>query len=396
MGVDVKEFLERTLSMIKLCGSDVPASQNPGVILGAALAELAIQGYDKLTYLLPPSLQTFGLWLEQLLAESTGKNGKGILPINGKPLVEMNTYGRDRLFFQLELSGNENVAQTKRLKDFISREYPVINIQIKDEFDLGQEFFRWEIATSTAAAILGINPFDQPNVQESKKCTDLLLKMIEKDGKLPDMDPLLVEDSIHYYYRAQKPGNFHVYNFNDNIECSRLLMENFLQLIKTGDYISLQAYLPEESAVNETIFEIQQCLQKNYHIAVTSEFGPRYLHSTGQYNKGGPNTGIFIQLICSSYDDIQIPGKPYTFGLLKKAQAIGDMEALRKNKRRVILIDLGKDFIAGLNSFKRVIEKVQPRLFNESTKKQKFIIPQLVSTDSPDAVTQNIASLAEF
>jgi glucose-6-phosphate isomerase len=360
MGVNVKELLERTLLMIKACGPQVPASQNPGVILGAAIAELAKQGYDKLTYLLPSSLSSFGLWLEQLLAESTGKNDKGILPLNGIPLMGTNAYGKDRLFFQLKLSGKKDDILSERLKDLVSLEHPVISIEIKDELDLGQEFFRWEIATATASAILGVNPFDQPNVQESKKCTDYLLKKIEKDGKLPDMKPTLTEGSVNYYYRLQNSESLPVFNSSNNQEGAKSLMEYFLQLVKPGDYISLQAYLPEISVVNKYIFGLQQYLQKRLHVAVTTEFGPRYLHSTGQYNKGGPNTGIFIQFIGSSASDLSIPDHVYSFGLLKKAQAIGDMEALIKHKRRVILIDFGTDIINGLNSFKQVIERVQP------------------------------------
>lgn len=375
MGMDVKTLLERTLIMINACGAEVPASQNPGVILGAAIAELATQGHDKLTYLLPPSLSTFGLWLEQLLAESTGKNGKGILPLNGDPLMEMNIYGKDRLFFQLELSEKKDHLQSEKLKEFISQGSPVMNIKINDELDLGKEFFRWEIATATAGAILGINPFDQPNVQESKKCTDHLLKILEQDGKLPDMKPTLSENSIQYYYEPQMPENFLVSDLLFNPEGARSLMEVFLKLAKPEEYISIQAYLPEGTVINKCISEIQQNLQKSLHVAVTSEFGPRYLHSTGQYYKGGPNTGLFIQLICSTSDDIQIPGHSYSFGLLKRAQAIGDREALIENKRRVILIDLGHDLIKGLDLLKQVIEKTLPLISNKHIKKIKYLAP---------------------
>lgn len=384
MGVNVRELLERTLLMIKACGPQVPASQNPGVILGAAIAELAQQGHDKLTYLLPSSLSSFGLWLEQLLAESTGKNNKGILPLNGNPLAGTNTYGKDRLFFQLELSGKKDENQSERLKDLISLEYPVISIQIEDELDLGQEFFRWEIATATASAILGVNPFDQPNVQESKKCTDRLIKIIEEKGKLPHMEPTLIEDSIHYYYRAPKLENVSISNSDSIHENAKSLLENFLQLTKPGDYISLQAYLPEISVVNNYIFGLQQYLQKRLHVAVTTEFGPRYLHSTGQYNKGGPNTGIFIQFIGSSVSDLPIPDHSYSFGLLKKAQAIGDMEALVTHNRRVILIDLGEDIINGLNTFKKIIEKIQPVLFTEGLKKSERINSHMALVDRSD------------
>ena len=254
----------------------------------------------------------------------------------------------------------------------------MISIEIKDELDLGQEFFRWEIATATASAILGVNPFDQPNVQESKKCTNYLLDLIEKDGKLPDMVPTLTEDSINYYYKEPNRNGSAVSASSSDSVSAKALMQHFLQLTRPGDYISLQAYLPEISTVNKCIFALQQYLQKRLHVAVTSEFGPRYLHSTGQYNKGGPNTGIFIQFIGSSESDLPIPDHAYSFGLLKKAQAIGDMEALIKHDRRVILIDLGTDIIKGLNSFKQVIEKIQPVLFNEVNLKDKYMAPASV------------------
>lgn len=383
MGINVKELLERTLSMYNACGPDIPIHKNPGVALGTAIAELASLGCDKLTYLLPPELSTFGLWLEQLLAESTGKNGKGILPINGDPLTEMDIYGHDRVFLQLEFAGKHNTEQSEKLEGLISKGYPVINILIQDELDLCREFFRWEIATATAGAILEVNPFNQPNVQESKKYTDRLLKKIEHYGKLPEMVPALVEDSIHYYLpgkpqRDSAQAPYEQYLKGEGEYNAKLLIEDFFHSVRTRNYIALQAYLPEDPLVKRAISEIQVCIQNSLHLPVTSEFGPRYLHSTGQYHKGGPNTGLFIQFICSSSADIQIPERNYTFGLLKRAQAIGDMEALVKHRRRVILIDLGKDFIKGLNCFKQVIQKAQSALFNEYEVRNGELVNQVV------------------
>lgn len=392
MGVNVKELLERAMIMIQACGPDVPATQNPGVILGAAIAELASQGCDKLTYLLPAELSSFGLWLEQLLAESTGKKAKGILPLNGFPLIEKDSYGNDRVFFQLKLSGQtENIVSFK-LNDLAALEHPLITIQINDELDLGQEFFRWEIATATAGSILGINPFNQPNVQESKKCTDLLLKMLEQNGKVPDMEPTLIEDDVTYYYTPHKEENNFGARPSNYSQGAKSIMENLLQLIKPGAFISLQAYLPEESEVTSSLIEIQQFLQTNFHVAVTNEFGPRYLHSTGQYHKGGPNTGIFIQFINTASLDTLIPEYSYTFDQLKKAQAIGDMQALLKNKRKVILVDLGKDYITGLNSFKKLIENIQPEQLMPATKIEKFEIPSFI-LEGTDYENRNIAGM---
>lgn len=360
MGVNVKELLERTKIMIKCCGSKTPIAKNPGIVLGTAIAEFALHDCNKLRYSMPPALDTFGLWLEQLLAESTGKNGKGILPLNGDHMNESATYGRDSFFLSMEFSKNNVESKTEPL----SMNNPHINITIQDELDLGQEFFRWEIATATAGAILNVNPFDQPNVQESKIYTEQLLKKVEQSGGFPEMNASLNEDSLHYYV-----SNKDVYPGAEKTN-GKLLLENFLALTKQGDYISFLAYLPEEAKVKNYFSEIESALYKSLQVPVTTQFGPRYLHSTGQFHKGGPNTGFFIQFICNSTNNIQIPGQPYTFGLLKKAQAIGDMQALLKHERKVILIDLGKDFLTGLNTFKQVIKKIDP--IKKSTFKHEY------------------------
>lgn len=351
MGVNVRELLTRTKAMVTSCGPHVPVAENPGILLGAAIAELALQGCDKLTYLMPEKLNSFGLWLEQLLAESTGKNNKGILPVNGNPLIEKETYGKDRFFVSMNVS-QPNKSVSEKLKDFSAKNYPVINIFMDDILNIGQEFFRWEIATATAGAILEVNPFDQPNVQESKNCTNNLLKKVELNGALPEMEPVVIENLLHYY-TIQKDQ--HLAKLD-----GKMLLEDFFALIKTGDYIALQAYLPEEAEVENRLLEIQLNLQRSLLLPVTTQFGPRYLHSTGQYHKGGPNTGYFIQFICNSIESLQIPGQPYTFGLLKRAQAIGDMQALIDHKRKVILIDIGKDYSSGLSQFNQVVQKMQP------------------------------------
>ena len=352
IGVNVKEFLQRTQLMIKDCGPQIPLSQNPGIVLGVAIAELAIQGCDKLNYMMPPALSTFGLWLEQLLAESTGKNGKGILPINGFPMSETKTYGKDSYFVSTEFSKKNDIKSTQIINLF-PKNYPSISIEIQDELDLGQEFFKWQIATATAGSILEVNPFDQPNVQESKIYTNEILKKIEQDGNLPEMEIALTEDSVRFYV-SQKEKEL----MDDNTN-GKIVLENFFALSKPGDYIAFLAYLPEEPEVQKYFLEIQYELQERLHIPVTTQYGPRYLHSTGQFHKGGPNTGFFIQFICNSPDGIQIPEQGYTFDFLKRAQAIGDMQALMEHERKVILIDLGKDFINGLNSFKKVVKKIQ-------------------------------------
>lgn len=349
MGINIRELLYRTKEMIKECGPEMPATHNPGVILGVAIAEMAIKGCDKLTYLLPTELTSFGLWLEQLLAESTGKNGKGILPFNSYP-NKITTFRKDRFFLKMGFYGDENDSQSMKPTDLLGIKYPLLNVQIKDELDLGKEFFRWEIATATAGVILGVNPFDQPNVQESKKYTDKLLKRVEQEGEFPKMEPALIEDSLIYYSGQKK-------------QTAKKLLESFFSLSKTGEFIAFQAYLPEEIVVEQIFCDIQKTLQKTLRIPVSTQFGPRYLHSTGQYHKGGPNNGYFIQFICNSTVDIQIPELPFTFGILKRAQAIGDREALLKHKRKVITIDLGDDYLNGLITFRKLAEDMQQPVF---------------------------------
>jgi len=360
MGVDIKEFLDRTLQMVRACGPNIPVRQNPGVVLGAVLGELAEAGCDKLTYLLPESLSTFGLWIEQLLAESTGKMGKGILPVDGSPLMEADMYGKDRVFVQVEFSGKQNIEQSQKLESLISMKFPVINIVIEDAMDLGKEFFKWEIATATAGYVLEINPFDQPNVQESKTITGQLLKKIEKEGKLPDLDLSLVEDGLKYYSTIKSENGFD-------------LLTEFFSLMEEGDYISLQAYLPQNFSIDQSLKDLQTILQKNLHVAVTTEYGPRYLHSTGQFHKGGPNKGIFVQFVCSTDMDIQIPDQKFSFESLKRAQAFGDREALSNHNRRVLLVDLGADVIKGLNTFKQMMEKIQPELERDPVRVDEFV-----------------------
>lgn len=390
MGVDVRTLLQKAIIMMTSCGPQAPATQNPGVILGAVIAELALQGKDKLTYVLPPSLEPFGLWLEQLLAESTGKNSRGILPLNGAPLQDLADYGNDRLFFFMEQSGQKSDPINEELKYMELPEYAGIKIKIEDELDLGAEFFRWEIATATAGSILGVDPFNQPNVQESKKCTAQLLQTLNSLSKIPCVDPILIEDSMIYY------GSQTYIRSNDIIiqyqhKKSKHLLEQFLNMTRSGDYISIQAYLPEEFYIQSSLSEMKQSLQKKFQVAVTSEFGPRYLHSTGQYHKGGPNTGLFIQLISSPSDDIFIPEYNYSFGMLKKAQAIGDMQALIQSNRRVLLIDLSEDLSFGLDKLKKLIMRTKRHTSQATTFKNNITVPSDFLYTAGPPVYSNVA-----
>jgi transaldolase/glucose-6-phosphate isomerase len=342
MGVDVKELLLRALRMEHACACCVPVEENPGVSLGAAMGELALHGRDKVTFLIPEALATLGMWLEQLLAESTGKEGTGLVPVAGEPVGDPAVYGQDRFFVYIRLKDQVDQALEDGVAALQDAGHPVAAIQMDDLLDLGQEFFRWEIATATAGAILGINAFNQPNVQESKDNTNRLLKMLEKKGHLPKEKPALVVDPLAFYtQKAARTGEGTV--------------ARFLEQAHPGDYVALMAYLTEEPEVEEVLQAIRECLRDHLHLATTLGYGPRFLHSTGQLHKGGHNTGLFLQLTTDDAKDADIPGRPYSFGVLKRAQAQGDLEALRKHGRRVMRIHLGDDVAQGLADAREVI-----------------------------------------
>lgn len=343
LGLPVDDIIERAMRMLHACSSCVKISDNPGFALGAAMAELAKNGRDKLTFITSRSLSTLGMWLEQLIAESTGKEGTGILPIAGEPLAGPAVYGDDRVFVYLGLKDDEDPAVEKNVDQLAKAGQPVITIRLRDKFDIAQEFLRWEIATAVAGAILGINAFDQPNVQESKDNTKRLLKQVEHDGKLTEEKPSLSSDSLNFY----APGK---------AENEIALLRNFFKQAKPNDYISLQAYLTEDPQIDRRLQEIRTYLRDKLRLASTIGYGPRFLHSTGQYHKGGPNGGLFLQLTADSSHDAPIPGKSYSFGILNKAQALGDLEALRKHDRRIISVHMTSSVLKGLDNLKKAIE----------------------------------------
>ncbi|MGE5222546.1 MAG: bifunctional transaldolase/phosoglucose isomerase [Omnitrophica WOR_2 bacterium] len=343
MGLDVGELLLRALRMLHACDACVPVQENPGVALGAALGELALQGRDKVTFVLPESIGTLGMWLEQLIAESTGKEGKGLLPVAGEPLGPPSAYGQDRVFVYFRTKKDGNEALEKGVEDLQKAGQPMIAIQIDEEIDIAQEFFRWEIATATAGAILGINVFDQPNVQESKENTNRLLAEVQSKKTLSMEAPALVEGPLQVF--AQNPA-----------ATAGEALQQFLSEAHPGDYFALLAYLPESDRLDKDFEEVRLRIRERLHLATTMGYGPRYLHSTGQYHKGGPNTGVFLLLTSKEVQDAPIPGASYTFGVFEQAQALGDLEALRKHGRRVIHVDLGADINRGVAALHDLIE----------------------------------------
>jgi transaldolase/glucose-6-phosphate isomerase len=292
VGADLDTLLDRAHEMLHACHYCVAAEENPGAWLGAVIGEVALAGRDKLTLVLPPELAGLGDWLEQLIAESTGKEGTGILPVADEPLGSTGVYGDDRLFVA--------IGEHDGLGELESAGHPVARLPYKDAFQIGAEFFRWEFATAVAGHVLGINPFNQPNVEEAKDATAMVLR----DGA------------------AGEPATPE--------------LQSLLDQVKAGDYIAIQAYLPRTKKVEQQLGAARLRLRDRYRVATTVGFGPRYLHSTGQLHKGGPNTGVFIQIVGEEAEDIAIPGMPYTFGTLKHAQALGDLVSLRAHGRRVV------------------------------------------------------------
>ncbi|HBY94232.1 MAG TPA: transaldolase [Chloroflexi bacterium] len=342
LGVDVSEVLLRVLRMVHACASCVPVRENPGVVLGAVLGELVRRGRDKVTFLMPEAIATLGMWLEQLLAESTGKEGTGLLPVAGEPLGAPSAYGSDRLFVYVRLAGEVDQALERGVAALREAGQPVVTVRMDDRLDVGQEFFRWEIATATAGAILGINAFDQPNVQESKNNTNRLLTVVRAQGQLPEEQPSLVEDSVRLYAP-------------ETARSASETVAQFLAQARPGDYVALLAYLTENAATEHALEAMRLHLRDRLHLATTLGYGPRYLHSTGQFHKGGPNTGLFLLLTADDAEEAPIPGQPYTFGVLKHAQALGDLEALRKHGRRAVRVDLGSEVGTGLAALQRIL-----------------------------------------
>jgi len=342
MGLDAGELLERSLRMANACSAFVPERENPGLLLGAVMGSMALSGRDKATLLAPSKISALGLWLEQLIAESTGKEGKGVLPVAGEPDGAPPVYGDDRWFAVFQVKHAPDPDLERRAEELRKAGFPVVTILLDDLYDLGQEFFRWEVATAAAGSILGINAFDQPNVRESKENTNRLLDSIRKTGALPVQKASLSEPPLDLY--ARKAG----LTIEETIR-------SFFDEVNPGDYLAIQAYIPETPAMDRALQKIRLRLRDRLRIATTAGYGPRFLHSTGQFHKGGPNTGLFLQLTGDDPEDAAIPGAPYPFGMLKQAQALGDLQALLQHGREVLRIHLGADPIQGLVRLDEII-----------------------------------------
>jgi transaldolase/glucose-6-phosphate isomerase len=354
MGLDVAAFLKTTQLMVHSCAASVPPADNPGVLLGTIMGVLARAGRDKVTIVASPGIADLGAWLEQLIAESTGKLGKGLIPVDAEPLGPPTVYGSDRLFAYIRLDDGADVVQDRAVDALQSAGQPVLRIALKDRHQLGQEFFRWEIATAVAGAIIGVNPFDQPDVEASKIKTRELTTAYEKTGSLPEEEPIFVVGGIKLF---TDPANAkQLADLGAGASLERYLKAHLGRLGR-GDYFALLAYIEHNEAHTVALQTTRRAVRDAKHVATCLGFGPRFLHSTGQAYKGGPNTGVFLQITCDDAQDLAVPGQKYNFGTVKAAQARGDFDVLAERGRRALRVHLGPDVKAGLAALHSAIER---------------------------------------
>lgn len=355
MGVDVTRFLDSAEVMVHSCASSVPAKENPGVVLGNILGMLAKQGRDKVTLITSPGIADLGAWLEQLLAESTGKEGKGLIPVDQEILGVPEVYGNDRIFAYICLDSAPDSAQDAAVMTLEQAGQPVVRISVADPYQLGQEFFRWQIATAVAGSIIGINAFNQPDVEASKVMARQLTAEYEKTGTLPPETPLLTEAGIQLFAAPKTAAFFAAENKRDSLV-------NYLRVhltrVESGDYFALLAYIERNDRHQAQLQEIRQMIRDAKHVATCLGFGPRFLHSTGQAYKGGPNSGVFLQITCDDAIDLPVPQQKYTFGTVKAAQARGDFQVLAERDRRALRVHLDKDVESGLAVLKTAIKQI--------------------------------------
>jgi transaldolase/glucose-6-phosphate isomerase len=353
-GIDIAALERSARIMMRSCGPDVPPSQNPGVALGLALGAAARLGRDKVTILTSPGLAGFGAWAEQLFAESTGKNDKGLIPIDGEPLGTAGVYGDDRFFIDLALGGESDAGHDTRLKVLEAAGHPVVRIRQETPEQIGQEFFRFEIAAAVAGAVIGINPFDQPDVEASKAKTRELVAAFEKNGALPAETPVLSGHSIDLYTDAANAKALREAGAGSSLDS---WLAAHLARIRAGDYFAVLAYVARNDANAAPLQQARLAVRDRRHVATCLEFGPRFLHSTGQAYKGGPDSGVFLQITADDAADVPIPGHRSSFGVVKTAQARGDFDVLVERGRRALRVHLKGDLKSGLAELEAAIQR---------------------------------------
>src|SRR6266568_603252 len=351
MGLDTIKFLDLTEEMVEACASCVPVEENPGVMLGIILGTAAKSGRDKVTIVTSPGISDLGAWLEQLLAESTGKQGKGIIPVDREELGPPEFYGNDRIFAYVRLGGAADSAQDAKIAVLEEAGHPVVRISVADTYDLGQEFFRWEVATAVAGSIIGINAFNQPDVEASKVATRKLTSEYEKTGSLPAEKPIFEQNGIKLF---ADPKNAAALAGGKSLT---EYLRAHLSRISAGDYFGLLGYIEMNEAHEAKLQEIRHSVRDAKRVATCLGFGPRFLHSTGQAYKGGPNSGVFLQITCDDAIDVPVPGQKYIFGAVKAAQARGDFDVLAERQRRALRVHLPADLRTALATLQAAVQK---------------------------------------
>jgi transaldolase/glucose-6-phosphate isomerase len=351
LGIDVPDFLARTRLMVDACSASAPPAQNPGVELGVILGTLARQGRDKLTLVTSPAIETLGAWLEQLVAESTGKLDRGIVPVDGEATDAPEAYGDDRVFVYTRLASEPSAEQDAAIAQLESAGQPVVRIDLADTRDLGQEFFRWQIATAVAGAILEIHPFDQPDVEAAKIAARSLMEAYEKKGALPEEVAICEDDSIALFADPRNASALEGTTVRDKLAAH-------LARIGRGDYFAINAYVEMNDAHDAPLQAMRSLVRQAHTVATTLGYGPRFLHSTGQLHKGGPNRGVFLQLTADDASDLPVPGAPYSFGVLKNAQAQGDFAVLAERERRALRVHIRGDVGAGLERLRVTLAEI--------------------------------------
>jgi len=349
MGLDLGKFLKTTQEMVKACGPNSAADSNPGVILGTIMGVAATHGRDKITIITSPGIFDLGAWLEQLIAESTGKIGKGIIPVDREKLAKPDVYGNDRLFAYLRLANKPNKAQDEAVAAIEKAGHPVVRITLPNSYALGQEFFRWEIATAVAGSIIGINAFNQPDVEASKIETKKLTSQYEATGSLPPESPFFVAKDAKLFADDKNAAAL------SGGKTLGEILKTHLSRIGAGDYFAVLGYIPMNAENEKALQAIRMSVRDAKKVATCLGFGPRFLHSTGQAYKGGPNSGVFLQITCDDASDLAVPGQKYTFGVVKAAQARGDFAVLAERGRRALRVHLGKNLKSGLNTLAKAV-----------------------------------------
>jgi transaldolase / glucose-6-phosphate isomerase len=354
MGLDVEKLLTSARQMMTACLPRVPAKDNPGVALGVALGTLANAGRDKVTVIASPGLHDLGAWLEQLVAESTGKIGKALIPVDREALAAPEAYGGDRMFVYLRFTPRPDSEQDAALDALAQAGQPIVRMDIADAYDIGQEFFRWEIATAVAGAIIQVNPFDQPDVEASKVETRKLTDEFERTGILPRETPILEERGIALFADTRNAAQLRA-------SASETSLVEYLRAhlgrLRPGDYFGILAYIEMDARHQSALQRIRHAVRDKLRNATCVGFGPRFLHSTGQAYKGGPNSGVFLQITCDDAIDLPVPGQKYTFGIVKAAQARGDFQVLADRERRALRAHLGRHLNVELEALVRAVEE---------------------------------------